>query len=1190
MTVVLGSSIQVFVNSGNTGDNSQLTQDINKRIYLLMAIAGGAMVASYIQNICWMLSGERISVRIREAYFNSLLQQDIEYLDGVGTGHVTTAISSHINIIQDTISQKTSLFISSSSTFLCAFIIAFIRNWRLAIIISAILPMMTLPTAFMSMRIASNVRRASEGFSQAHSLASEAITHVPTVRSLGIQDVMVNLYDDLLRRSERLLFRKCFWLASIHGWTYLILFSAYALAFWEGSRLVLSNSLDIGVVVNVLFSVVIGMLALGRVARYLESFATAVSVAKHIFGIIGRRRGSLDSEPKKWTLINGDITFENVTFSYAARPEVPVLGNLNLHIPAGKMTAIVGASGCGKSTIIGLLERFYEPTSGNILIDGLRIETLNISALRSQISFLSQEPTLFSMSIYENVRLGLLGTPFENARPCVLRRMVVEACILAGISDVIDALPQRYDTSVGPKGTLLSGGQRQRLAFARAIIRNPKVLVLDEPTSALDQESEYIIQDALEKISVNRTVIIIAHRLNTIRKADSIVVIDGGKVAEQGTHEELLQRKGAYFSLSQAQESSIGLKSEYESSSWWEKRMTGNTEELSRWSLDTTDYQERQFDIPKAKESKHGTIHHLLQIQRFNMREKYLMILGFIAAIACGAVYPVQAFLIAKMMVLSTTPKDPSFSSSANLFSLAFLIIAGVKFISHFTSTFTLGVCCEKMIGCVRSLTFRSILGKKIEWFHDSEHSAGNLVFCLSELCAHLVGLHGSSLVTFIEIATNLISGSVFSVIIAWEYALVIIPVVPLIVFAGYVRVLMLGIFQHAIAEWHNRSAILACESIASIRTVAALTRERQLMQIYRSTLDKASRLAAFSILRSSVILSVAYGMTYLVNAFAIWYGARLIVQGRIDLYQYFAVYIALTFGAQDAGELAGRVPDFALGKEAADQLLELRSQGDELIEDHSRVSKVSLLQDEDCSISIHKVSFAYGDGTEEAVLSNISISIQQGQHIALVGASGSGKSTLLGLLARFYTPSSGSIEISRQEISTIDPASYHSVVSLVPQEPVLFPGTILFNLIFNASDISQEALEEACRQANILEFIQSLPDGFETQCSNVMLSVGQKQRIVIARALVRNPKILLLDEPTASLDSLSVNHVLAALESASKGRTTVTVAHNLTSVLGMDVVYVLQRGRIVESGPPLDLLRNGGAFADMARQRIKSL
>lgn len=1188
MVVVLGSSIQIFVNAGNTGDNSQLTPDINQRVYLLLGIAGTAMIASYVQNICWMLSGEKISVRIREAYLNSLLRQDIEYLDGVGAGHVTTVITSHINIIQHTISQTTSLFIFSLSTFLSAFTIAFVRNWKLAITISAILPVMTLPTALMATRIAKNIRRASEGCSQAHSLASEAISHIPTVRSLSIQDVMANLYDDLLQRSEHFLCRKSFWLASIHGWTYLILFSAYALAFWEGSRLLLSDNLDIGVVVNVLFSVVIGMLALGRVARYLESFATAASVGKQIFEIIGRRRrGSLGSEPKKWSLINGDIIFEDVTFSYTTRPEVSVLDQLNLYIPAGKTTAIIGASGCGKSTILGLLERFYKPISGSILIDGLPIETLNLSALRSQISFLSQEPTLFSMSIYENVRLGLLGTPFENARPWIQRRMVIEACRSAGISDVIDALPRRYDTHVGPKGTLLSGGQRQRLAFAQAIIRNPRVLILDEPTSALDKESENIIQDALEMMSVHRTVIIVAHRLNTIRKADSIIVIDKGRVAEQGTHEELYRRNGAYFSLLRAQESSAVLKSEYGSSTRQEKRIISSTDESSRWSLDTTGSKKSQLYSPKAEESKHGTIHHLLQVQKFNKPEKYLMMLGFIAAITCGAVYPVQAFLFAKMMVLSATPQDPSFSDSANLFSLAFLIVAGVKCISHFTSTFTLGVCCEKMIGRVRSLTFRSVLGKNIEWLHDSEHSAGNLVFCLSEQCTHLAGLHGSSLATFIEIATNLISGAVFSANVAWEYALVIIPVVPLIVLACYLRLHMLRIFQDAITEWHNQSAVLACEAIASIRTVAALTRERQLMQIYRSALDKASRLAAFSILRSSVILSVAYGMTYLVNAFAIWYGARLIGQGRIDLYQYFAVYIALTFGAQDAGQLAGNIPDFALGKAAADRLLVLRSQGEELIEDNSQVSKATPGHELGCAISLRNVSFAYRASTEDAVLSNVNITIQPDQHIALVGPSGSGKSTILGLLARFYMPSSGSIKLSGQDISTIDSASYRSLVSLVPQQPVLFPGTIRFNILFNVRNTSQEALEEICRQANILDFIQSLPQGFETQCSNVALSVGQKQRIVIARALVRNPKILLLDEPTASLDSLSVNHVLAALESASKGRTTITVSHNLSNVLGVDVVYVLERGRIVESGPPLELLRNGGTFADMARHGI---
>jgi ATP-binding cassette, subfamily B (MDR/TAP), member 1 len=429
------------------------------------------------------------------------------------------------------------------------------------------------------------------------------------------------------------------------------------------------------------------------------------------------------------------------------------------------------------------------------------------------------------MSIYKNVCLGLLETPFENARPWIQQCIVVEACRSAGISDIIDAFPRKYNTPVGPKSTLLSGGQRHCLAFAQAIIHSPRVLILDKPTSALDQESQNIIQDALEMISVDWAVIVIVHRLSTIRKADSIVVINGGKVAKHCTHKGFLQHKGAYFLLPQARRSSAGLRCENKSLSIREKRLTSRTE-TSRWSSDTMDGQEDQLDILKAKEMKHGIIHHLIQIEKFNRPEKYLMILGFIAAIACGAVYPVQAFYIAKMIVLSTTHTDPSFSSSANHFSLAFLIIAGVKCISHFTSTFTLGVCCKKMVSRVRSQTFRSILQKNIEWFHDSEHSAADLVFCLSQLCTDLKGLHSFSLAMFIEIGTNLISAAVFSLVVAWEYALVIIPAVPIIALAGYLQCLILRIFQNAITEWHNQSAILACKAISSIRTVAALTRE----------------------------------------------------------------------------------------------------------------------------------------------------------------------------------------------------------------------------------------------------------------------------------------------------------------------------------------------------------------------------
>jgi ATP-binding cassette subfamily B (MDR/TAP) protein 1 len=242
--------------------------------------------------------------------------------------------------------------------------------------------------------------------------------------------------------------------------------------------------------------------------------------------------------------VQGSIEFRNVRFRYPSRPDVPVLRGLNMSIQAGQNVALVGPSGCGKSTIIALLERFYDPDAGSIYVDGLKTSLLNIASFRKHLALVSQEPTLYQGTIRENILLGLgdsFGTASEEA--------IIQACRDANIYDFIQSLPQGFNTIVGSKGSTLSGGQKQRIAVARALLRNPKILLLDEATSALDSESEKVVQAALDAAAKGRTTISVAHRLNTVQKADVIFVLDRGQIIEKGTHEELLDRKGKYHEL-----------------------------------------------------------------------------------------------------------------------------------------------------------------------------------------------------------------------------------------------------------------------------------------------------------------------------------------------------------------------------------------------------------------------------------------------------------------------------------------------------------------------------------------------------------------------------------------------------------------------------------------------------------------
>jgi ATP-binding cassette subfamily B (MDR/TAP) protein 1 len=320
----------------------------------------------------------------------------------------------------------------------------------------------------------------------------------------------------------------------------------------------LAGEVDVGVIVNVFLAILIGSFSLVMVAPQLTAISNARGAAGKLFETIDRvppiDSASPDGHKPDESLTKGEITFTNVRFNYPSRPEVPILRGVDFVFPAGKTAALVGASGSGKSTVVALVERFYDPLSGSVKFDGVEIRDLNIRWLRSQIGLVSQEPTLFATTIRGNVEHGMIGTGMENLSDEERMEKVREACIKANADGFITQLPEGYNTLVGERGFLLSGGQKQRIAIARAIVSDPKVLLLDEATSALDTRSEGVVQNALDKASKGRTTITIAHRLSTIKDAEMIYVMGDGMVLEKGTHSQLLRDEdGPYAKLVQAQ-------------------------------------------------------------------------------------------------------------------------------------------------------------------------------------------------------------------------------------------------------------------------------------------------------------------------------------------------------------------------------------------------------------------------------------------------------------------------------------------------------------------------------------------------------------------------------------------------------------------------------------------------------------
>ncbi|GBN19928.1 Phosphatidylcholine translocator ABCB4 [Araneus ventricosus] len=511
---------------------------------MFLVLAGSAAVGHFFRFVGYSFASENMTSRLRFESFANILRQDIAWFDDQrhNSGKLASRLSIDIPLMQSATGFRIGLVLSSSVTLVTSIIIAFIFGWKLALALLVAMPILLASGSVQLKMLKGNQKRDAELMAKASEIASEAIENVKTVQGLTLEARFYERYVSNLLEPFTENKKKYRFYAVAYGFSQAIMFFIYAAAFRLGAYLISQNEMEAVNVYRVFFAMAFSSQTVGQWISFLPDYSKAKLSAGIIFHLINLAP-NIDSKSKGGICpeVKGKIDFIDVKFRYPSRRSVQVLQGLSLSVNPGQTVALVGASGCGKSTVIALLERFYDPDYGQILMDGFDIKAMNLKHLRSQMALVSQEPVLFNCSIKENITYGI-EDKISNLDIEVVAR-------IANIHDFIKKLPQGYDTVVGERGTQLSGGQKQRIAIARALIRRPKILLLDEATSALDTESEKAVQDALDQARQGRTCIVIAHRLSTIQNADCIAVIDGGKIVEKGTHQELVNNKGIYYNL-----------------------------------------------------------------------------------------------------------------------------------------------------------------------------------------------------------------------------------------------------------------------------------------------------------------------------------------------------------------------------------------------------------------------------------------------------------------------------------------------------------------------------------------------------------------------------------------------------------------------------------------------------------------
>ena len=1203
-------------------------------LVLLIILSAVAFGLAYIRRYLGGRVALAVQYDLRNAMHDHLQAMDAENLDQMPTGQLVGRANSDSTLVQGLLSFFP---IMSSNVLLVVLSIAVMLYLSplLAIISLVVVPTVLMISYRMRWRVFPATWDGQQREGDVVQIVDEDVNGVRVVKAFGqedrelerITDASKTLYSSQMR-AVRLQARFQPVLEAVPA-----IGQVAVLAF--GGWLALRHEISLGTFLA--FSTYVTQLVAPaqRLAGVLTIGQQARAGVERIFQLLDLRPAIVD-RPDASDLpdLRGDVVFSQLSFSYG--DGAPVLQGLDLHISAGERVALVGPSGSGKSTLAMLVPRFYDPQAGAVRIDGHDVRDVTRASLRRQIGVVFEESFLFSESVRFNIAYGQPDAP-ESA--------IEAAARAAGAHEFIERLPRGYDTVVGERGLTLSGGQRQRIALARALLYDPKILILDDATSAVDASTEEVIHTALRQVMAGRTTLLIAHRRSTLHLADRIVVLDHGRVVEEGTDAELVERSAFYRTLlsglEEKEADAVGDRIEVlatlsgtTAAAWngppqapkegifngrsigapsigpglgagaggaWRANLAPTPELLQRVAALPPLRDEAKVDLgEESKPDPHFTLLRLLGEFRWPLLfGLVLVVLDGLAAVAGP--------------VLVKTGIDSGVSKGAEgvLFAASgiYLVVALVDMLDEIGETFVTGRAAQRIMLSLRIRIWAQLQRLSLDYYE-------------SELAGRIM----TRMTTDVDQFESLIENGVLSALVALVtfvgvgFALVIINLD-----LGLLTLIVVVPLAAATVVFRRRAAVLydtareriaivnadfqeslsgVKESQAFVHEDATKTHFHRLGRNYLESRVSAQRLV-------SIYFPFVQFLAGVADVIVLGVGAGLIASGHLTSGALiaFILYIDLFFSPiQQLSQVFDAWQQTRVSVARIADLMAL----DTLTPAAAQPEAPGPLRGE---ITLENVRFAYpvvtvrrqgGLGRKPErrgpadprllqsadaerskppeALRGIDLHIEAGETVALVGETGAGKSTVVKLLARFYDPDQGSVRFDGHDVRTLDLRAFRRQLGYVPQEAFLFTGTIRDNIAYGRPDATDAAVEAAARAVGAHDFVAELPGGYRHQIAERgrSLSSGQRQLIALARAELVDPAVLLLDEATSNLDLATEGRVAAAMQQVSRHRTTIVIAHRLQTAQAADRIVVLDRGQVAEIGSHDELLARPGRYAAM--------